>query len=79
MSYWTVTKGGKTVYRGEAKPKERDTDCVLPSGEQVSKPYHLREGDGDTPTISGKGATARSADKPERVDPARGFSEDNTE
>jgi hypothetical protein len=82
MSNWSVLVGGKTVYRGETKPKEHpDGRLELPTGQTFAKgKYRLfgPKGD-DPPEISGKGSVPPKPGRPDKKDPARGFGEHNTE
>ena len=73
--------GGKTVYRGEEKPKIHDDDTLqLPSGQTFAKgKYRLVENKGDMPPApSGKGSVPPKIGKPDRVNPAGGFGPNNT-
>lgn len=80
MSYWIVTKGGVTEYRGAAKPEKRDDgSLVLPNGRLIPEPYTLTgPHDGDPPDISGKGSVPPRPGRPERINPAGGFGPGNT-
>ena len=78
MPYWTVLKGGKTVYRGAELVPRDDGSLVLPSGELISEPYHVTgPHDGDPPAISGKGSTPPPTGKPDRINKAGGYGPDN--
>jgi hypothetical protein len=80
MSHWSVLVGGKTVYRGKAKPTERpDGRLELPTGQTFAKgKYRVLEHKGDDPPeISGKGSVPPKPGRPDKKNPPRGFGEDN--
>ncbi|MBB3753664.1 hypothetical protein FHT44_006186 [Mycolicibacterium sp. BK634] len=80
MPHYTVLVGGKTVYRGEKQPKEHaDGRLELPSGQTFAKgAYRLVEHKGNPPPISGKGSVPQKPGRPEKLNPAGGFSDSNT-
>jgi hypothetical protein len=81
MAHYTVLVGGKTVYSGETKPKEHpDGRVELPNGQTFARGmYRLFEQEGDPPTpVSGKGSVPPKPGRPEKIDPAGGFGENNT-
>jgi hypothetical protein len=81
MAYWTVIQGGVTVYRGEQEPMvHSDGKVELPKGQTFEKDSYTLTGPhkGNPPRTSGKGSNRRSTGNQEKIDPARGYGEDNT-
>lgn len=78
--HWSVVVGGKTVYRGTAKPTERPHGRLeLPTGQSFERgKCRVVEHKADSPLeISGRGSVPPKSCRPGRNDPALGFSDEN--